>query len=590
MDDPTMKRQNTGTNSEAYKLLREGDGSLMLKKLYKLFPVMLLNRISIMIMLSIDSIVVGWGIGEKAISSVSYYQPFDLVMGALVALISNGVAILMSKQLGANDPEGMERKKKAILYSTLLLCILLSVIQIPICFFMFRLYGMDETVYHMALRYAYANMLATPFSIMNTIGTYLLTSIGRAKTILNASLLQSGVNVVLDVFFVFGLGMSTDGAGFGTLGANIAYWVYILSHLLRHSEFLQINRRVECRREMLDILKYGASSLISALADALFGAVLFWFISKRLSDAGIAIHSVCLFAASFVMMIYYSLRSAMQSLTGMLSTIGDVEGMHRLLKQAMAICLLLCGGIALIAEFFPALFFRAYGYHEIPDIGIAVLRAYALHFLLTGINGLLQLYFNCWDDAQFASLHSSLASLVLPAAFSAVFFLFGAPWTLWLCYGLTDAICFAIAWGRYLRRYRRERYHAAPNEFNVITHPKEAPQVAAQLEHILLENGISHSLATRVAICVEEIGAYAVPVLENARVNIQLYACVSEGEATIVMLDDGKCVIFPETSQESVLATSNYEILKSIASECAYDYVLDLNRFTVKLHSRASKG
>lgn len=590
MNQSTPKKQNDGKSSGAYQLLQSGDGSLMLKKLYWLFPVMLLNRISIMIMLSVDSIVVGWGIGEKAVASVNYLQPFNFVMGALVALISSGVATLMSKQLGANDPEGMGRKKKAILYSTLLLSFVLSVIQIPICFILFRLYDMDGAVHHMALRYAYASMLCTPFDIMNTVGTYLLTSIGRAKTVLTASLLQSGVNVILDAFFVFGLGMSTDGAGLGTLGATIAYWAYILNHLLRHSEFLKIDCRVECLGEMLDIVRYGAPNLISMLADALFGVVLFWFISERLSDAGIAIHSVCLFAASFTTVINLSLRFAIQPLTGMLSTIGDAEGMHRLLKQTMAMCLILCGGIVLTAEFFPVLFFRAYGYREIPDMGIAALRAYALHFLLRGINDLLRLYFGSWDDVKFASIQSSLNSIILPAAFSAVFFLFGAPWTLWLCYGFADVICFAFSWRRYLWKYQSKRSRAAPNEFNVITHPDEAPQAAAQLEDILLENGISSSLANRVAICVEEIGAYAVPVKQNARVTIQLYACVSEGEASIIMLDDGQCVAFPETDQESVLATSNYEMLKRVASESAYDYVLDLNRFTVKLHSRASKG
>ena len=91
-----------------------------------------------------------------------------------------------------------------------------------------------------------------------------------------------------------------------------------------------------------------------------------------------------------------------------------------------------------------------------------------------------------------------------------------------------------------------------------------------------------------MAICVEEIGAYAVPAKQNARVTIQLYACISEGEASIIMLDDGQCVAFPETDQDSVLVTTNYEMLKRVASESAYDYVLDLNRFTVKLHSNAS--
>jgi hypothetical protein len=339
---------------------------------------------------------------------------------------------------------------------------------------------------------------------------------------------------------------------------------------------------------MLDIVRYGISGLIDQMAGAVFGTVLFWFISQRLSDTGIAIHSVCLFAFSFVSSVYSSLCSAMQPLTGMLSTIGDAEGMHRLLKQAMAICLIFCGGIALITEFFPALFFRAYGYQEIPDIGILVLRVYALHFFLMGINALLRLYFNSWDDVKYASLQSSLSSIILPAAFSTVFFLIGAPWTLWLCFALADVVCFILSWTRYLQKYRSRRIHATPNEFNVIIHPGKAPQAAEQLEQILVQNGISHFLATRVALCVEEIGAYAVPVKAGSQVTIQLYACVSEGEAAIIMLDDGQCIAFPESDQENILAVGNYDMLRRISSECAYDYVLDLNRFTVKLHNKTT--
>lgn len=576
---------------EGYKLLHSGDGSLVLRKLNLLFPVMLLNYISIMVMTSVDSIVVGWGIGEKAVASVNYFQPFDFVMGALVTLVSNGVATLMSKQLGANDPEGMARNKKAVLYSTLLLAFILSIIQIPICLTMFRLYNMEDAVYNMALRYAVINMIATPFSIMNTIGTYLLTSIGRAKTVLKASLLQSGVNVVLDVLFVFGFGMSTDGAGLGTLCATMVYMGYVLNHLIRHSEFLKIDRGVDCRKELVEIVKYGAPSMNTALSDALFSSAIFWFISQKLSDTGIAIHSVCLFAGSFITIIILSLRSAMQSVTGMLSTIGDTEGMHRLLKRAIALCMASCGCVGLLVEICPSLFFRAYGYSEIPELGIAALRVYALSFFFSGANSLLRLYFNNWDDVKFATIHGSLNSIIMPAIFAGVFFLFGAPWTLWLCYVVTDVLCLVVALERYLRKYRSVQSNPSPNDFNIITHPDEAPQAAAQLEHILLENGISRSLAFRVALCVEEIGAYAVPVKGNREVTIQLYAYVSEeGDTTIIMLDDGQCVAFPEDNHQSVLATTNYEMLKRIANESAYDFVLDLNRFTIKLRGAVQKG
>lgn len=576
------------TSGEGYKLLNNADGSLMLKKLHALFPVMFLNYVSIMVMTSVDSIVVGWGIGEKAVASVSYFLPFDYVMGALVALISNGVATLMSKQLGVNDAQSLNRDKKAILYMTLIVSLVLGIVQIPICLTMFHLYHMDEAVLHMALRYAIFNMIATPFSIANTIGTYLLMSIGRAKVIFKASLLQSGANVLLDVLFVIGFDMSTDGVGLGTLCATILYFGYILHHLLRHSEFLKIDRSVDCRKEMLDIVRYGVPSLTTSISDAIFSAAIFWFISYRMRDTGIAIHSVCLFAGSFITIITLSLRASLQPLSGMLSTIGDATGMDRLLKLAFRIYLLLSGVVFLAAQIYPQLFFDAYGLKEVSPLGYAAMRAYSLQFLLAGLNSLLRLYFNTWDDVRFSSVHGSLNAVFLPAIFAGGVFLLGGTWSIWLCYVLADLICFFVAWGRYHRRTWNMRKAVKPNDFNLITHPDLAPDTAAQLENILLQNGISPSHANRVALCVEEIGAYALPAKEGALVTIQLYACINEDETTVIMLDDGKCVAFPEDMHENVLVTTNYEMLKRISSECNYDYVLELNRFTVKLQNRAA--
>ena len=573
-------------DAQTFQLLKNTSGSLMLQKLRQLFVVMLANNFFVMIMLNVDSAVVGWKIGQDAVASVNYLQPFDLVIGALVALFSNGIATLMSKQLGEYDPDVTERKKKAVLLITLLATIVLSVIQVPICVLLFGIYNIEAPVLEMAWRYAIVSMLYTPFSIMNTIGTYLLTSLGHAKTILKASMLQGVANAAMDVLFVFGLGLSTEGVGLGNLIAGLAFFVYVVHSLKKNTSILTIDWSASCRKEMVDIVRYGTASLVSFLSAALFNIIFFWFITQRVSDAGVAFHSVCLFAGTLVTVLSDSLYDALNPLAGMLSTIGDRVGMHRLLRQALVLGLALGGTFTAFVWLFPWVFFRAYGFAEATAMGVAVLRCYALHFVLGGINVLMRMYFNTWDDLKYASLLASLNNIVLPSVFSAIFFLLGAPYTIWLSFAVTDLVCFVMAWTHYRHGYHARQAHAAPVEFNCIIHPDEAPVAAGQLQDLLLENGIASSLANRVAICVEEIGAYALPAKRNGQVTIQLYACITNGEATVVMLDDGQCVALPEPDQQARLTLGNYDVLRSIANNATYDYVLDLNRFTVKLQGK----
>lgn len=574
-----VDRDGTGTS----QLLTHTDGSLMLRKLRQLFLVTLVSRFFTMIMLNVDSIVVGWKLGAGAVASVNYLLPFDSIMGALTALVSNGVATLMSKQLGDYDPVAIERKKKAVLVATLTLTAVLSVIQIPICLLLFGMYGMDAEISAMAWRYAFVCMLFTPFSIMNTIGSYLLASTGHVKTTLRASVIEGVANAVMDVLFVFGLNMSTEGVGLGNLLSGLAFFFYIVHCLRRDTTFLHIDWSVRCHQELLSIPRYGAMALVNAMSSALFDIALFWFITQRLSDSGVAIHSVCLFSASILLIVNNALVSALQPLTGMLSTIGDRVGMHQLLKQTLFLSLATGSCFTLIVWAFPEPFFRAYGFAEIPAMGVAILRAYALHFVLRGANALIRIYFNTWDEPAYASTMSMLNSIVLPCLFSALFFLFGPPYTIWLCYAVAHVICIALEWTRYLRSYRKVQASAEPTQFNCVIHPSEVPAAAGQLQDVLRDNGIPSSLAHRAAICVEEIGAYALPSKKRGQVTIQLYSYIDGDEATVVMLDDGQCVALPEPGDEPHLALGNYEVLRSVASDTAYEYVLDMNFFTVKL-------
>ena len=58
---------------------------------------------------------------------------------------------------------------------------------------------------------------------------------------------------------------------------------------------------------------------------------------------------------------------------------------------------------------------------------------------------------------------------------------------------------------------------------------------------------------------------------------------MSAQRAIVMILDDGKCIFFGEEEKQQDIVTSNYGVLKIIAKEVNYQYVLNLNYTVCKI-------
>ena len=61
---------------------------------------------------------------------------------------------------------------------------------------------------------------------------------------------------------------------------------------------------------------------------------------------------------------------------------------------------------------------------------------------------------------------------------------------------------------------------------------------------------------------------------------------LDKNNAVFVTLDGGECIALDEDSQKEELITDNYNLIKKIAKEVTYQYILNLNYTTLTFQTR----
>ncbi len=190
---------------------------------------------------SADVAVVGRFSGSDALAAVGSTGP---VIGLLVNLfvgLSIGANVTAAKYLGQENNEGVQRTvHTSVLLALISGIILLIVGQIavrPILVVM----STPEDVLPLSMKYMRIYFLGMPFIMLYNFGSALLRSIGDTKRPLAALTIAGVINVILNLVFVVGFGMSVDGVAIATVCSNIVSSGLVTFFLCREKSAVHLN-------------------------------------------------------------------------------------------------------------------------------------------------------------------------------------------------------------------------------------------------------------------------------------------------------------------------------------------------------------
>ena len=166
---------------------------------------------------TMDTVIVGHTLGETALAAIGAATPaYDLLMGFALG-IGSGLSIVTARSYGSKDEETLKKSVSgALVIGVVLTLILTLVTRIGLMPFL-KLLNTPEDILPEAYEYSSCIMLFMGVTFAYNLCSGILRAVGDSVMPLIFLIISSVLNIVLDLWFIVGLGMG----GTGDLGSVV---------------------------------------------------------------------------------------------------------------------------------------------------------------------------------------------------------------------------------------------------------------------------------------------------------------------------------------------------------------------------------
>lgn len=189
----------------------------------------------------VDSIFVGNWIGSIAIAAINVVLPVSFFIGALGMAIGIGGASIISRALGANNQEKALKTFGNQIALTLLVTVVMVILGLYYTDSLIPAFGGKGDLFETAKIYYTIVLYGVPFLALCMMGNTVIRAEGKPKFAMNAMIIPSVGNLVLDYIFIYVLDWGMTGAAWATTIGYVLCFAYILYFFLSKNSELKIN-------------------------------------------------------------------------------------------------------------------------------------------------------------------------------------------------------------------------------------------------------------------------------------------------------------------------------------------------------------
>ena len=165
----------------------------------------------------VDTIIVGRILGEDALAAVGSIGPLmGLILGLAIGL-AQGFGVMISQAYGARDGKLLKHYIALSFFLMLIISAGLTIITLAGMNQFLVWMNIPENVFKLTADYTRIVFVGIIASMAYNVAAAILRGIGDSKTPLYFLIFSSILNLILDVWFIVGLSMSTAGAALATV-------------------------------------------------------------------------------------------------------------------------------------------------------------------------------------------------------------------------------------------------------------------------------------------------------------------------------------------------------------------------------------
>ena len=310
---------------------------------------MLLGNIAQQLYNTADTVIVGMYVGDNALSAVGSAAPILNLLLALFVGISTGAGIVISQSFGARDREGLSRNIGNCITLTLIASAFIMVVGPLITRPMLTLLDTPGSIIDWCEDYLNIYFYGILGFFMYNMLSGVLRGLGDSVSALVFLLLAAALNVVLDLWFVAGLGMEVPGVALATILAQGISAVCCYGKLLSMRGLFDLNWKTLRYDKKISgrIVQIGVPSGITQAIMACSMMVV-QALTNSMGEMVIAANVIIMRVDGFAMMPNLSFGQAMTVYTGQNVGANKWRRVHKGVTQGSFIALAFAAAITMV--------------------------------------------------------------------------------------------------------------------------------------------------------------------------------------------------------------------------------------------------
>ena len=364
----------------------------------------------------VDMAMVGQYHGPKGTAALAVVSPVWNIIYSLGLLVGIGGSVIFSTKRGSERSAGSENQYFTAAVIGAVILAVLSWAGI-LCFErqILTFFGADESLLAMAQRYLQPIKLVFPLFLFNQMLASFLRNDGNPG-LATIGVLSGGIfNVFGDYIFVFTRDMGIYGAGLATaIGSAISFLV-MLTHFIGRRNTLRLIKPERLAAKLWEITVTGFSTFFIDVAMGILTVLFNRQIMRYLGADALAIYGPIINISTFVQCCAYSVGQAAQPIISTNFGAGKGARIRETLRLALWTTAFFGIFWTALSMVCPNLYIRIFmsPTQQILDMAPAIIRAYALSFLLLPVNIFSTYYFQAIMQPGTAFIVSVARGLVI---------------------------------------------------------------------------------------------------------------------------------------------------------------------------------
>lgn len=376
----------------------------------------------------VDGFFVSNYVGKTEFTAVNFIMPVLLILGCVGFMFGTGGGALISKTIGEGDREKANEYFSSIVYVSILVAIILSLLGIIFLEPIAMLLGAEGDMLEYSVVYGRIILLALPFYVMQYEFQCLFATAEKPKLGLYVTAISGFTNMVLDAVFILVFKWGLAGAAIATAMSQFVGGVIPLIYFARkNTSLLKLGKFKFNGKIILKTCTNGSSEFMSNVSASIVGMIFNYQLMQYAGEDGIAAYGVVMYISMIFQAVFIGYSVGSSPIVSYNYGSNNNEELKSVLKKSLVIIsifslIMFIAGETLSKPF--TLVFASYD-ENLLNMTNKAFKIYSISFLVSGFSIYGSSFFTALNDGFISALISFLrtflfqivALIILPIIF-----------------------------------------------------------------------------------------------------------------------------------------------------------------------------